>query len=461
MKSVHKILAAFLAVVVSSACDQVKTGSVVLQGEIEGNPEEVIVVSYLPGERIQYYYPEVRDGSFEFSLDDVKGFADLIVSVGGVEFGARINALDTLKMNFVVNRYLEDVTVSYDGDTEKESRLWTDFYEAYLHWGNYNLAPDRDPDITYGECIALLDKNDSLFRAKYKADFNEYYEHRAVLAHDLLKAILIEQVEYENGNDPYDRADYVAMLEKVDPNDQDQVTFPVIYRWKNYVERGFEGNEIEKDVAFMKEYGSRITNADIKSMLANSMVIIGMRYINTDSLDIYEPFFSEIEKFTPDGAVLVEGCRARIDAALNSRSGNPVPDTVLSTPDGGEVKLSSLFGKVLYVDVWATWCGPCVKEGPYFREIAQKYKDDDRICFISISVDKEAEPWLAFLNEEKPFWPQFRLDGVNHDEFCNKVGIHSIPRFLLIDADGKFIAADCARPSSDEIEMILNKALEK
>ncbi len=101
-----------------ASCAQVETGSIVLQGSVQGNPEEVIVVSFLPGQPMNYHYPAVDEGKFEFTMDGVEGFADLIVSVGGVEFGARVNALDTLRMDFVVNEYARDVKVSYDGTTE-------------------------------------------------------------------------------------------------------------------------------------------------------------------------------------------------------------------------------------------------------------------------------------------------------------------------------------------------------
>lgn len=149
------------SVITVAACTQAETGRIVLQGDINGDPGEVVVVSYLPGHEMEYHYPEVQDGIFEFTMENIEGFADLIVSVGGVEFGARVNALDTLKMEFTVNKAGEDVAVTYDGITEEESLIWKDFYEAYGRWSTYNIRPDIDPSISVEESIALLDKNDS------------------------------------------------------------------------------------------------------------------------------------------------------------------------------------------------------------------------------------------------------------------------------------------------------------
>ena len=209
---VSAIAAVFSAVIMMAACTQAETGSIVLQGNVQGNPEEVIVVSFLPGQPIDYHYPAVNDGRFEFSMDGVEGFADLIVSVGGVEFGARVNALDTLRMNFVVNEYAKDVEVIYDGTTEKESRIWKDFYETYHRWSSYNL-PKTNPEMTYDDCIALLDENDAKFKADHKADMNRYYTHRAELSHALLKAILLDVKAGEEGVSSYDYPEYKELMD--------------------------------------------------------------------------------------------------------------------------------------------------------------------------------------------------------------------------------------------------------
>ena len=448
------------AVIMMASCTQVKTGSIVLQGNVQGDPGKVIVVSFLPGQLMDYHYPSVNDGRFEFTLDSVEGFADLIVSVGGVEFGARVNALDTLRMDFVVNEYAKDVEASYDGTTEKESRIWKDFYETYCRMSIYNL-PKTDLDKSYDDCIALLDANDAKFKADHKADMNRYYSHRADLAYSQLKAILLDLKADEDGVKSYDYPEYQELMSKVNPNDPDVVTFPLVCRWAYFHMDEFGDDTVISAAEFFKKYGKKITNPDVKSLLAKTLTSYCMYKLNLDSLEKYEALFEAVDGFVPDRPEIVEGCRSKIEAAINSQKGCPVPDTMMQTTDGSEVALSSMFGKVLYIDVWATWCGPCVKEIPYFRALAEKFKGNDRICFISLSVDsdKDRDKWVKFVGEEKPFWPQFRLAGTNNDDFCDKVGISAIPRFLLIGPDGKFIDCDCARPSDERIELILKKAL--
>lgn len=409
---------------------------------------------------MDYHYPAVNEGRFEFTMDGVEGFADLIVSVGDVEFGARVNALDTLRMDFVVNEPGKDVIVTYDGTTEKESRIWKDFYETYHRWSLYNL-PKSDPGKSYDDCIALLDENDAKFRAGHKADMNRYYTHRAELSYALLKAILLDMKADEEGVKSYDFPEYKKLMDVVDPNDPDEVTFPLVNRWAYFHMDEFGEDPVVSATGFLKDYGKKITNPDIKSMLAKNISSYCMLEPDLSAPEKYETFFETLSSFVPDSPEIVEACRRQIEAAGNSQPGSLVPDTMLEAIDGSEVSLSSLFGKVLYIDVWATWCGPCVREAPYFKEIAEKFKGDDRICFISLSVDrdKDRDKWVEFVGDEKPFWPQFRLAGANQDDFCGKVGINTIPRFLLIGHDGKFIDGDCVAPSDGRIVDILNEAI--
>lgn len=448
------------AVIMTASCAQVKTGSIVLHGNVQGNPEQVIVVTFLPGQPMEYHYPAVKEGRFEFTLDGVEGFADLIVSVGGVEFGARVNALDTIRMDFVVNEPRKDVEVSYHGTTEKESRIWKDFYETYHRWSSYNL-PRTDPEKSYDDCIALLDANDAKFKADHKSDMNSYYSHRAELSYALLKAILLDVKAEEENVKSYDFPEYKKLMNMVDPNDPDEVTFPLVNRWAYFHMDEFGDDPVISASEFLKNYGKKITNPAIKSMLARNIASFCMFEPDLSAPEKYETLFVAIGNFVPDQPEIVEACRCQIEAAKGSQPGSPVPDTKMETTDGSEVQMSSMFGKVLYIDVWATWCGPCVKEAPYFKEIAEKFRGDDRICFISLSVDadKDRGKWVEFVGKEKPFWPQFRLAGTNNDDFCDKVGINTIPRFLLIGRDGKFIDSDCARPSDGNIEDILKEAL--
>lgn len=131
---------------------------------------------------------------------------------------------------------------------------------------------------------------------------------------------------------------------------------------------------------------------------------------------------------------------------------------------GGTTSLSDLKGKFVYIDVWATWCGPCKAEIPSLKKLELQYKTKN-IEFISISVDdarrsgtmeKAHESWKNMVKEKQLTGTQlFTGNGWNTD-FIQDYKINAIPRFLLIDTKGNIIDADAPRPSSKRLIELLN-----
>jgi thiol-disulfide isomerase/thioredoxin len=127
---------------------------------------------------------------------------------------------------------------------------------------------------------------------------------------------------------------------------------------------------------------------------------------------------------------------------------------------GGKTKLEDFKGKYVYIDVWATWCGPCRGEIPALKKVEEKYHDKN-IAFISISVDvdKDHEKWKNFVNDKQLGGVQLFADKDWNSDFIKSYGVISIPRFILIDPNGKIIKSDAARPSNPELQKVLDSLL--
>jgi thiol-disulfide isomerase/thioredoxin len=127
---------------------------------------------------------------------------------------------------------------------------------------------------------------------------------------------------------------------------------------------------------------------------------------------------------------------------------------------GGKTSLESLKGKYVYIDVWATWCGPCRGEIPFLKTIEEKYKGKN-IEFVSISVDvaKDHDKWKNFVTEKGLEGIQLFADKNWESSFIAAFGINSIPRFILIDPNGIVIDADAKRPSNPALVEQLNGLL--
>lgn len=131
--------------------------------------------------------------------------------------------------------------------------------------------------------------------------------------------------------------------------------------------------------------------------------------------------------------------------------GNEAPNFEMNTPDGKTVRLSDLRGKAIYLDIWATWCGPCLKEIPFMAKLAEHYKGDSMIEIINISVDSNQKAWRELLKKDQPQWSQFIVPGDFNSLLLKLYGINGIPRFMMFDKDGRIIDINAPRPSSEDI----------
>lgn len=145
----------------------------------------------------------------------------------------------------------------------------------------------------------------------------------------------------------------------------------------------------------------------------------------------------------------------------NKKMNNAVaPNFDYENHKGGKTSLESMKGKYVYIDVWATWCGPCRGEIPFLKTVEEKYKDKN-IEFVSISVDedKNHDKWKSFVTDKQLGGIQLFADKNWLSDFIRAFNINSIPRFILIDPKGVVLDADASRPSSPSLVSQLDKLL--
>lgn len=135
-------------------------------------------------------------------------------------------------------------------------------------------------------------------------------------------------------------------------------------------------------------------------------------------------------------------------AAAAKMVGNPSPGFKYENAKGGQTSLAELKGKYVYIDVWATWCGPCRQEIPYLQKVEEEFKGKN-IAFVSLSVDvaKDHEKWKKMVVDKSLGGIQLFADKDWKSDFVQAYGINSIPRFILIDPKGNVVDADAKRPS--------------
>jgi len=127
---------------------------------------------------------------------------------------------------------------------------------------------------------------------------------------------------------------------------------------------------------------------------------------------------------------------------------------------GGTTSLEDFKGKYVYMDIWATWCGPCKAEFPNLKKLDQQYKSKN-IEFVSISVDneKQKKAWKKMIEEKELSGTQLFADNSFKSKFVQEYYISGIPRFILLDPNGIIIDANAPRPSEPRLDKILKTIL--
>ncbi len=157
----------------------------------------------------------------------------------------------------------------------------------------------------------------------------------------------------------------------------------------------------------------------------------------------YDRFLEEAEN--SEFAKILEGEMAKWE---DLQPGNSVPDFEFEDINGNDVRLSLLNGRLIYIDVWATWCGPCLMEHPYWEDLVEEFEGED-VAFLAISIDNTKDPWQEMVNERSLSGHHWFAEDAWNSEFASHFLVNSIPRFILLDRDGKILEPSAERPSGN------------
>ena len=128
---------------------------------------------------------------------------------------------------------------------------------------------------------------------------------------------------------------------------------------------------------------------------------------------------------------------------------------------GRVFSLADFKGHLVYIDVWTSWCNPCIREVPHFQQLISDYMHED-IQFVGISLDcpEHVDSWKEALLKHQLDGIQLIADSCFESSIAQDYFINSIPRFILVDENGGVIDIDAPRPSSTEIRTLIDHHLQ-
>ncbi|HKP33015.1 MAG TPA: TlpA disulfide reductase family protein [Chitinophagaceae bacterium] len=139
------------------------------------------------------------------------------------------------------------------------------------------------------------------------------------------------------------------------------------------------------------------------------------------------------------------------NAFAQPRTGEFAPDISLTTADGSTVKLSSLKGKIVLIDFWASWCAPCRQAIRELRPVYNKYNNQGFEIY-GVSLDEDRNDWKTAIAQDKSNWLHVNDNKGRSSKVMNEWRIYQIPTSYLLDEQGKVVAVD---PRKREIEAYL------
>jgi thiol-disulfide isomerase/thioredoxin len=217
-------------------------------------------------------------------------------------------------------------------------------------------------------------------------------------------------------------------------------------------QRGYELkkiNEAYKGKAREQALQRRIT---VSIELAKSLEVLNEQLAHIEK---YGPTFTDQNKLE----MLQVKYLGKKKELMQMQAGKPAPSFTLQGYDGRTYRLEDFRNKVIYLDLWASWCVPRRQEIPSLKLLHERYRNDDRIVFVSIAVLDRLDKWKAAIRTDKPTWIQLfdKDDLVAKSYFAN-----AVPQFIIIDRNGNLVDFEAPWPSSGKkIIEVLDREIAK
>lgn len=461
MPTMKKLFIFLSPVFLFFACQTTKTTNAVkITGTIENPVSEKATIRY--GDSI--HTAEVVDGKFFLDFELTK--PEMITFNHGRESGGLyLEPGDNVTLTLNPEQFDETLKLAGEG-AEESNYLLTKYLLNEKYNEKMKEIYSSSPEEFAASMNEIKKENEQYLDTYAKAHNNMNTDFLKNEKSSILYTWATDKINYPAYYPYYAGADapelelgddYFAFMDKIDMNDEtafennSQYAQMVNAYINNMGQKAGKG--LDNLAGMFEAAESKIESNKIKSGILSKTLTNFLSYNDATGAAKYVEIFNQMSSDDEQKKAIAETHAT----AMKLLKGKPAPTFNYTNTKGEEVPLESLKGKNVYVDVWATWCGPCKREIPHLKELEAKYHGNDDIVFMSVSIDKleDKDKWLKMVEEKELNGVQLMADKDWKSSICTDYAIRGIPRFLLIDQDGNIMDKNAPRPSSKEIKEVM------
>ena len=397
------------------------------------------------------FVPRTTEGQiYEISVKDHNPWIPVYIA-GGDQVGVEL----TLQPD-------KQVTATFSGDRLAENR----YLQAYNAVTNsrkwYSPEMSSLSFKAYREKVEEMkhDLQQQLEQVKDAGLCGQWAVRQHLMLQEQLAAYYWRNAYQRGEEEAPEDADYVAFVQSLDLDNPEECNSEILRNVISWtLAQDKEADQKEHDVLYLNTLDRLVSNPEIKNREATAYVLGKFQFFSGMGLDgMMERYNAICTNDSLRQAVNAEFAEY-MRAYGNLMPGKVAPDFEMSDVNGKKCRLSDLKGKYLFIDFWATWCAPCREEIPHMAKLQEHFANDKRIKLISISWDYTQEVWLDYLKKRPATWAQYIVDKKNMDFMKKEYRMTFIPRFLLLDPEGRIISIEFARPSDPECVQILEEII--
>lgn len=391
-----------------------------------------------------------HDYTKKISIDNAKASDTLNISKAGVyqlsfgraKTGIYLSPGDEISLSADAKEFTKSLSItSPHTDVQDYLKVKADLEGSIFSRSLFDLSPEEFATKVSGRKDSLL----SIFNASPAKEILSDESESIDLFAKRLMFIYPDYSDQEVADLP---AEYQDVLAGLDLSDENKYTSTPNYKslLKDHFSMNMYRDTSDTYEEVFMDHIAKLPAGNIR----NQLLYGDMRYIMgpNDKLEKLFSFFNEKSSNIEHKGKIEE----LYTAFQKLKKGNLSPTFDYENHAGGSTKTEDLVGKYVYIDVWATWCGPCIGEIPSLKKVEKLYHGKN-IEFVSISIDNQTDhdKWKKMVDDKELGGVQLMADNAWQSKFVTDYRVNGIPRFILIDPEGKIVSADAPRPSDKKL----------